>query len=48
MSGSPLGAIKKKLGLKGPTKPGEMIARWNELKNKPAPTSIKNTIKKII
>lgn len=42
-----MGSIKKKLGLKGPTKPGEMIARWNEIKNKPTP-SIKSTIKKII
>ncbi len=37
MSGSKFGAIKKKLGLKGKTKPGEMIARMNKMKNSPAP-----------
>lgn len=44
MSGNYMGAIKKKLGLKGKTKPGDMIARLNEMKN---PKIIK-TIKKII
>lgn len=46
-----MGAIKKKLGLKGKTKPGEMIAKWNEMKNNPvkkvAP-KVASTIKKII
>lgn len=30
--GTKMGAIKKKLGLKGETKPGEMIARMNKIK----------------
>ncbi len=34
MSGNPLGAIKAKLGLKGQTKPGEMISRMNQMKGK--------------
>lgn len=29
-----MGAIKKKLGLRGPQKPGAMIARMNEIKHK--------------
>ena len=29
-----MGSIKAKLGLKGKTKPGEMITRMNEIKNK--------------
>lgn len=32
MAGTKLGAIKAKLGIKGPTKPGEMIARMNKMK----------------
>jgi hypothetical protein len=32
MAGNKMGAIKKKLGLKGETKPGEMIQRMNEIK----------------
>lgn len=47
MVGNYMGAIKKKLGLKGKTKPGEMIAKWNELKNKPT-SKVLATIKKII
>jgi hypothetical protein len=51
MSGNSLGALKKKLGLKGTTKPGEMIARMNALKNgkieKPT-KKVAKIIKKII
>lgn len=32
MAGTKMGSIKKKLGLKGKTKPGEMIAKMNKLK----------------
>lgn len=32
MAGTKMGSIKKKLGLKGKTKPGEMIARLNKIK----------------
>ncbi len=31
--GTKMGAIKKKLGLKGKTKPGQMITSMNKLKN---------------
>lgn len=37
-----MGRIKAKLGLRGKTKPGEMISRMNEIKNeanKPKPTT---------
>lgn len=34
MSGSKMGAVKRKLGLKGKTKPGEMMTRMNKIKNK--------------
>ncbi len=33
MAGSKMGSLKKKMGLKGATKPGEMIARMNAMKN---------------
>ncbi len=36
MSGSKLGGLKKKLGLKGKTKPGEMISRMNKMKGESA------------
>ena len=32
MAGSKMGSIKKKLGLKGKTKPGEMISAMNKIK----------------
>jgi hypothetical protein len=32
MSGSKMGSLKKKLGLKGKTKPGEMISAMNKIK----------------
>ncbi len=53
MSGTPLGYIKSKLGLKGPTRPGQMIERMNAIKSgkivvaKPAP-KVQEIIKKII
>jgi hypothetical protein len=31
MAGTPMGRIKAKLGLKGKTKPGEMITRMNKM-----------------
>lgn len=48
-----MGQIKRKLGLKGETKPGEMIARMNALKNSSlksevATPKVEETIKKII
>ncbi len=33
MSGNKMGAIKKKLGLKGKTKPGEMLKAMNKKKS---------------
>ena len=50
MSGNFMGAIKKKLGLSGPTKPGEMVKRMNDLKNGKIelPKKVKNIIKKTI
>lgn len=33
MSGTKLGVIKKKLGLRGKTKPGEMVKRYNDIKS---------------
>ncbi len=44
MAGTKHGALKKKLGLKGKTKAGEMISAMNKLKG----TGITKTIKKII
>lgn len=32
MAGNKLGALKAKLGLRGDTKPGEMITRFNNIK----------------
>jgi hypothetical protein len=32
MAGSPFTAIKRKLGMRGKTKPGEMITRMNKMK----------------
>jgi hypothetical protein len=32
MAGNFMGSVKKKLGLKGKTKPGEMIAKMNKMK----------------
>lgn len=53
MSGSSLGYIKGKMGLKGKTKPGDMISRMNKMKSDSLTKEvklpqIKNTIKKII
>ncbi len=53
MAGTPLGYIKSKLGLKGPTKPGEMIARMNDIKSgkvkvEKAKPQIKQIIKETI
>jgi hypothetical protein len=51
MSGNFLGALKKKLGLKGETKPGDMIKRMNDLNSgkieKPT-KKVAKIIKKII
>ena len=47
MSGTSFGRVKAKLGLKGNTKPGEMISRMNEMKTK-ADVKVESTIKKII
>lgn len=33
MSGNQMGSLKAKLGLKGKTKPGEMISKMNEMQN---------------
>jgi len=33
MAGSKMGSLKRKLGLKGETKPGQMISRMNAIKN---------------
>ncbi len=50
MSGTPMGSLKAKLGLKGKTKPGEMISRMNKIKgdNLSKEVKIESTIKKII
>jgi len=32
MAGSPFASIKRKLGMRGPTKPGELITRMNKMK----------------
>ena len=54
MSGTSFGSIKAKLGLKGKTKPGEMISRMNEMKQNnlgmtvKAASKVVQTIKKII
>ncbi len=32
MAGSKMGSLKKKLGLKGKTKPGQMIGAMNKMK----------------
>ena len=45
MAGNKLGSIKAKLGLRGKTKPGEMIARMNKIKNEKMKVDV---IKKII
>jgi hypothetical protein len=54
MSGTSFGRVKAKLGLKGKTKPGEMISRMNEMKTSQtaktvkADSKVEATIKKII
>jgi len=53
MSGTTKGSLKKKLGLKGKTKPGDMIGKMNMLKGKQlkmgiASPKVAGTIKKII
>lgn len=50
MPGTKKGGLMKKLGLKGKTKPGEMIAKMNKMKGMPekAKKSVKKVIKKII
>jgi hypothetical protein len=45
MAGNKMGSIKAKLGLRGKTKPGEMIARMNKIKNEKTKVDV---IKKII
>jgi hypothetical protein len=45
MAGTKMGQIKAKLGLRGKTKPGEMIARMNKIKNEKMKVDV---IKKII
>jgi hypothetical protein len=45
MLGNRMGAIKAKLGLRGKTKPGEMIARMNKIKQEKMKVDV---IKKII
>jgi len=59
MSGTKMGSIKKKLGLRGKTKPGEMISAMNKSKVKAlggsfngagrlGQSKVAKTIKKII
>ena len=48
MSGNTIGYIKGKMGLKGKTKPGEMISRMNSMKGESRSKEVKGTIKKII
>lgn len=50
MSGTSFGRVKAKLGLKGKTKPGELISRMNEMKTDKTKADVKveSTIKKII
>ena len=50
MKSNPIDAIKTKLGLKGETKPGEMITRMNKMKESvlKAKVGVKEIIKKII
>lgn len=53
MSGTTKGSLKKKLGLKGKTKPGDMIGKMNMLKGNQlkmgiASPKVAGTIKKII
>ncbi len=48
MAGNQLGAIKAKMGLKGPTKPGQLISRMNEMKGDKLSKEVKTVIKKII
>ncbi len=49
MSGTQLGSLKSKLGLKGKTKPGDMITRMNKMKpGNISASKVKETIKKII
>lgn len=56
MAGNFMGPIKKKLGMRGKTKPGEMISRMNQMKAGSASgvgrlqkaKMVKKTIKKII
>ena len=49
-SGTSFGRVKAKLGLKGKTKPGELISRMNEMKTDKTKADVKveSTIKKII
>lgn len=44
MAGNELGFLKRKLGLKGATKPGEMISKMNSIKKS---GSSKGKVKKI-
>lgn len=45
MARNNIGRIKAKLGLKGPTKPGEMITRMNQMKTGSLSTSKKVALK---
>ena len=48
MAGTLRGAIKHKLGLKGKTKPGEMISRMNEMKHKSHSSEALSGLKKFV
>jgi len=37
MTATEMGMLKRKLGIKGPSKPGDMIARMNYFKSHPKP-----------
>lgn len=41
MAGNKMGSLKRKLGLKGKTKPGEMLSRMNSIKNAATSTAVK-------
>jgi hypothetical protein len=44
MAGTKMGQIKAKLGLRGKTKPGEMIARMNKIKTDMLKVDIKKKV----
>jgi len=47
MSGNSLGYLKGKMGLKGKTKPGEMLTRMNEMKRDNLKQEVKTESKKV-